>query len=443
MTFRLQQILSAILVIDLLCVVGFSESETSPSIADLPDAPETVSLTDKQIRVFEAQAAKQPARTVIRNRLARLYIQKARENGDASYFTRAEKLLTKSLGQEPDNVAALGLQAWVSLSKHDFQAAAQWAEKARSKQPKDSWNYGVLSDAHLEMGDYSQALTYAQKMVDLRPDQGSYSRAAHFRSLYGDPTGAMELWRMAIQAGTPAGEYTAWCKVELGDEFFNQGQWREAEEQYASSLQSFSSYHRGLAGLAKVREAQQQWAEAAGLYQKAIDVVPYPQYVSALGDVYWEMGQTEKAEQQYILIEHIAHLDRLNQVLYNRDLALFYADHGRNLEEAQRLARKELELRKDIYTYDVLAWVAYRNRRYPEAQEAVKNALKLGTKNARILFHAGMISLAAGHRKEARTFLKQALTINPYFHPFQRKTAQEALEELRPAKNGTGGPAVR
>ncbi|HJU05568.1 MAG TPA: tetratricopeptide repeat protein [Nitrospiraceae bacterium] len=427
---RLQDTFSSGFVAGLVAVFTLFLGQPLVSPAAGADSRDVASLTDQHIRVFEAKAAQDPARVEVRNRLARLYIQKSRENGDASYFTRAEKLLTKSLELEPANVDTLGLQAWLSLYKHEFQEAAAWAEKARNRRPNESWNYGVLSDAYLEMGEYAKAVSYTQQMVDLRPDQGSYSRAAHFRSLHGDSEGAVELWLMAIRAGTHTGEYTAWCKVELGDEYFNHGKFREAEEAYTGALQSFPGYHRGLAGMAKVREAAQQWKEAADFYQHAIGVVPYPQYVSALGDVYREMGQPENAEQQYQLVEHIAKLDRLNKVLYNRELALFYADHGRNLDEALRLAHKELEIRKDIYTYDILAWASYQNHRYTEAWKAVKTAMKLGTQDARILFHAGMIARALGHRKEAKAYLSQALAINPAFHPTHRKTAQQILERL-------------
>lgn len=415
--------LSLALLCDLLGVPSFSSAEAA-------DSGDVAFLTDQQIRSAEAQAAKHPSVAALRHRVARLYIQKARENGDASYFARAEKLLTASLQQHPDNVEALGLQAWLALFQHDFRAAVGWAEQARRKRPNESWNYGVLSDAYLEMGDYNKAVLYAQKMVDLRPDQGSYSRAAHLRSLHGDLNGAIDLWTLAIRAGTDKGEYTAWCKVELGDEYFNHGKIDKADEAYRSALDSFPGYHRAQAGLAKVREAHRQWSEAANLYQKAIDVIPYPQYVSALGDVYREMGRPDQAEEQYQLLEHIAKLDRINQILFNRDLALFYADHGRRPDEALRLAQKELEVRQDIYTYDILAWVSYRNGHYAEAQQAVAAAMKLGTQDARIFFHAGMIAHALGHRKEAKTYLSQALSLNPSFHPIHRKTAHETLQRL-------------
>jgi tetratricopeptide (TPR) repeat protein len=389
---------------------------------------DTGSPTDRQVVLLEKNAAQSPDSIQVRNRLARTYIQKARENGDASFFTLAESLLTNNLEKEPANSEAIGLRAWVSLFKHEFKDAARWAEKGLSQSPKSSFYYGLLSDAHLEMGNYDEAVGYAQKMVDLRPDQGSYSRAAYLRSIFGDSTGAVTLWQLAIRSGAPDAENTAWCQVELGDEYFNRGKLAKAEEAYQASLTTFPEYHRGLAGMGKVRAAQKQWDESAEFYRRAAGVVPYPQYIGALGDVYTEMQKSDEAQKQFDLVEYIAKINRVNQVLYNRDLALFYADHNTNLDEALRLARKELEVRRDIYTYDILAWAYFQNKRYPEAERAIGQAMKLGTRDARIFYHAGMIASALGNRKTARNYLTQALSINPYF-PY-RNRAEAVLKGI-------------
>jgi tetratricopeptide (TPR) repeat protein len=433
----IRQIISTLVRTAVACCVSLTLSTyvvLSPhdTLAAQPAAadPEPVTGTDKHISDLETLLAKQPDQVRIRHGLARLYIQKVRENGDASYLTRAETLLAPFLRQTPPPGETVVLYAWLALFKHEFKAAAEWAEKARARQPGESWNYGILSDAALETGDYQKAVIYAQRMMDLKPDQGSYSRAAYLRSLHGDHDGAIELWGSAIRSGARTGEYAAWCRVELGDEYFNAGRLHEAEQAYREALTSFPRYHRSLAGLAKVRAAQHRWADAAELYQNAVDTVPYLPYVAALGDVYQAIGQIEKADQQYQLVEHIAHLDRLNQVLYNRDLALFYADHANHLDEAVRLARKELEVRKDIYSYDVLAWALYRQGRYTEARTAISRALKLGTNDPRLLFHAGMILSATGQDQEAKQYLSRLLSVNPNFHPLHSKTVQETLNRL-------------
>ena len=64
--------------------------------------------------------------------------------------------------------------------------------------------------------------------------------------------------------------------------------------------------------------------------------------LAALGDVYALVGRTADAEQQFATVEFIGKLEALNQVLYNRQLVLFRANHNREIEGAVDAARREL-----------------------------------------------------------------------------------------------------
>jgi tetratricopeptide (TPR) repeat protein len=157
-------------------------------------------------------------------------------------------------------------------------------------------------------------------------------------------------------------------------------------------------------------------------------MVPDPTFVAALGDLYKITGRDSDAAQQYSLVQQIGHLSRSNGVIYNRQMALFLADHNLNQEEAYRDARQEFEVRKDVYGADALAWAALKAGKLDEAQAAIKDALKLGTRDARILYHAGMIAQAAGNATAARDYLRRALEISPKFDPLQATAAVKALE---------------
>src|SRR2546423_15717635 len=124
-----------------------------------------------------------------------------------------------------------------------------------------------------------------------------------------------------------------------------------AEKAFKESLESFPGYHRAYAGMAQLRAAQKRYSEAASLYQKAVSVIPLPVYAAALGDVYAKLGKNNEAEQQYKLVEYMAALSLLSKNVYNRELATFYADHDRNLPAALELARRELEVRHNLYTH--------------------------------------------------------------------------------------------
>jgi tetratricopeptide (TPR) repeat protein len=130
-------------------------------------------------------------------------------------------------------------------------------------------------------------------------------------------------------------------------------------------------------------------------------------------------------------VEFIGKLQAINKVIYNRQLALFYANHNLNLNESLQLAQTELMNRKDIYAYDTYAWALYKNGRYTEAADAMQNAMRLHTRDALLYYHTGMIYKALDDHAQAETFLSQALLINPHFDLLQARIAQSALTNLQ------------
>ncbi|HEX9385979.1 MAG TPA: tetratricopeptide repeat protein [Anaerolineales bacterium] len=57
--------------------------------------------------------------------------------------------------------------------------------------------------------------------------------------------------------------------------------------------------------------------------------------------------------------------------------------------------------------------------------------MKLGTKDALKLFHAGLIALKLGDDTQARKYLEQALTINPHFSILYADQARRTLQTLK------------
>jgi tetratricopeptide (TPR) repeat protein len=327
--------------------------------------------------------------------------------------------------------------------RHAFDEAAVEATRAIALDPHDSHAYGILGDAELEVGKYAEAEHAYTRMIGLDADLSALSRLSGLKALRGDRLGAIADLEQAIDAGQMEGrpsESIAWAQWQLGAEHFNLGDLEAAEAAYTAALATYPRYHRALAGLAQVRSAQGHPAEAVTLYEHAIGIIPQPDYVAALGDVFAKMGRPDAARRQYALVEYIGRLSVLNRVLYNRELASFYADHDTKLGEALDLARRELDVRQDIYGYDVLAWVLYKNGQPGAAREAMVEALRLGTRDARLFFHAGMIERRLGHREAARNYLQSALATNPYFHLFQADEARRALTELEAPPPRAGGP---
>jgi len=393
---------------------------------------------DGAIRLYQQMVRRHPRDARMYYRLGDAYVQKVRESGDPTYLRLGEEALRRALSIYPRYSDASRHLAFVLYSRHDFEGAAAEARKAIELNPDDSHTWGILGDAELEVGKYDQARESYQRMIEIEADLYSLSRLSGSKSLRGDPRGAIEDLERAIQAGRGKGrpkESLAWAQWQLGNEHFAIGKLAEAEGEYLEAVRTYPNYYRALASLAQVRAAQKRYEDAVDLYLRAIAIIPQPDYVAALGDLYAKLGRREEAKKQYDLVEYIGQLSTLSRILYNRELAYFYADHDLKLEQALELARKELEYRHDIYAYDLLAWALLKNGQPEGALVAITEALKLGTRDARLFFHAGMIRYGLGDGDEARAYLRRALETNPSFHVFFADVAAQTLARL-------GEPAV-
>ena len=78
-------------------------------------------------------------------------------------------------------------------------------------------------------------------------------------------------------------------------------------------------------------------------------------------------------------------------------------------------ARAAYAVRPTIFAADGLAWALYQRGHYAEAWHYSQEALRLGTQDARLHFHAGIIALALGQEARAREHLRTAFAINPDF----------------------------
>jgi tetratricopeptide (TPR) repeat protein len=394
---------------------------------------QAASSTDNRVETLQARLKDNPDDQRAYVLLGAAYLQKVREIGDPTYYVKTEEALTRALDLQPDDFAAMTQMGALALARHQFREAIDWGEKARAISPGSALIYGVIGDAQIELGQYDAALDTLQTMVDLRPDLSSYSRASYMRELHGDVAGAIEAMQRAVQAGGPNTENTNWTRVQLGHLYFNSGKLADAETQYNQALASYPGYVHAIAGLARVHAARGEYDEAIKLYTDATNRIPLPEYVIALGDVYEAAGRKQEAQQQFDLVRVMERLYTANGVDTDLEMALFEANHsqGQKLDKALTLAHRALERRPTIYAKDVLAWTLYQDGQYASAQVLSRQALQLGTKDALLFFHAGMIALKLGDDTKAREYLERALAINPHFSVLYAEEARTTLEALR------------
>ena len=414
-------------------LVGLSAPESTPTPSPPVLSPlQELEARNRRIAFFEARVEGDPIDYTGLNILASDYLQRVRETGDVGDYERAEVAAERSLQIVPlDNYAGKTALATVKLAQHDFRGALTLSTEASQLRPDLPAAHGLRGDAQLAMGLNHEAHGSYEAMVQRAPGLSSLSRLASMRFLLGDVANAKDLWRQATELSrTNTIENQAWAQTELAVLHFNQGNLKQAEDGFASALALYPDYVHALAGLAALRAAAGRLDEAAQYLETAQERQPVPQHMMLLTEVYLKAGRQADAEGQINLIEAIDRLYRVNGVNTDLPLAVFYADHARELERARELATNAYNAAPGIYAADALAWVLHASGGPAEALPYALESLRLGTPDAMLHYHTGLIYRALGKDQEAQEHLRKALDLNPHFSLLHSEQASQILAEL-------------
>jgi tetratricopeptide (TPR) repeat protein len=372
------------------------------------------SPAERAIAQAQTAIAKKPNQCDGYNQLAIALARRARETSDVNFYAQAEEALKKSLGLSPDNLDAEKIHVWLLLGRHEFSAALDDAKTLNRRIPDDVLVYGFLVDANAELGNYKDAETAAQWMLNLRPGNlPGLTRAAYLRELFGDVDGALELMNMAYQSTPPTeNEDGAWILTQMGHLRLSEGNTAEAETLLRQALQKFSGYHYALGNLAKVRIMQHRYTEAIDLLQKRYDAAPHAENLYDLAEALDLAGRSSEARKAFADFEIKSLAESVRADNSNRELIFYYADHAHEPARALEVAQKEFARRHDVYTLDAYAWALHVNGHNSDARKQIETALSVGIRDAKMLRHAGEIALSLGDQVAAERFLQDAAALN-------------------------------
>jgi tetratricopeptide (TPR) repeat protein len=250
---------------------------------------------------------------------------------------------------------------------------------------------------------------------------------AYFRELHGDLRGAAEALALAVSAGGAVRENVAYVQSLLGHLELARGQEAAARRAFESSLRGVPSYVPALVGLARLDGAGGDLDGAIRRWRGIVERLPLPEYVVGLGEAELAAGRRADARRDLALVGAEQTLLASAGVNTDVELALYEADHGDRARGVE-LARHAWASAPSVRSADALGWALTRAGKPRAGVRWAQRALKLGSLDAGLRFHAGMSALAAGRRNEGRRDLRLALDHGlAAASPWQAQQARRAL----------------
>jgi tetratricopeptide (TPR) repeat protein len=362
------------------------------------------------------------------NLLATALVRRAQETTDVSFYAQAEDAVKKSLELVPNNFEAAKIRASILLGEHEYPAALEVATTLNKRIPDDVMVYGLLTDADVELGNYSEAETAAQWMLNLRPGNlPALTRAAHLRELFGDTEGAYELMDLAYQSTSPTetGE-RALILTQMGHLRLASGSTDAAEKLLQQAVTLIPGYPLALGNLAQVRITQKRYAEAVTLLQQRYQGAKQAEYLYDLAEALQLTGRATEAKKAFADFETRSLAEPVGKDNSNLELVFYYADHAHQPAKALEVAKQEYAWRHDVYTLAAYAWALHVNGQDAAARKQIEAALAVGIRDSKIFTHAGEIALKLHDRAAAQNYLQEAVSL----HAIGSEHAQLVLAQV-------------
>jgi len=383
------------------------------------------------VEMFRTRTEANPADHISRTTLAALLMEQARATADLDMYAEAEAMIDDAIELAPGSVDARLVKAGAASARHDFSAALTRAQAVLADDPGNAAALAAVGDAQLELGRYAAARNTYDALSVADRSATTVSRLARLAFLTGDVAGSIELSTEALERASvlalrPAEGAFYWFQLGF---FLNEAGDVEGAGQALDRALELDPAHPGSSELlARVRTSQGRLDDAIAIYRSLLIGGGAADLRGELATLLDLTGAAAGADEEIRAGLDLAGVTIGKYPAERRHLAGFLVAH--DPVTALELAEADIATRQDVYAHDMLAWALLANGRAEEAHDAIQDALAVGTRDADLFFHGGVIAHAVGDEDQARSLLEAALAINPAFDPVDAPAAETLLADL-------------
>ena len=385
-----------------------------------PDAFRWLYYLGRAIQNAPVEAADVLARAIdLDSKYAPAHIHYANALRNIGKFEIAQRHFERALELAPQNPYAELRLGQLALSSKQFETARDHLQRALTLNPKQSEVHTALAQIYLALGDKNAANRHAQ--------------AAHMPTKYNEMPDP--LYREVEKAGVSKYWFT-----RRGRQYFMAKDFERAVEELAEVVSEEEKnpliwylYGVSLLGTERYKEAAATLERALSAsrdndHQNEKDLL---KIYNSLAIAHGRAGNPELAE---LSLQKALALNPTSIRAMN-NLAFYYAENDRNLDEALNLARKAAEVGPEDgghpMSLDTLGWVYFKRGNYTAALKTLTLALQFIPDSPTVYYHLGMAYFGNRDTRNALKAFKIALELSPNFPEADKTKAMIRQIEAR------------
>ena len=318
-----------------------------------------IPTVDERIDFYSKKLEKHPTLFAVYPLLAAAYLDKARATNDMKWLQLAETNLKKSHNLQP-NFEASKIYTALYAYRHRFMEARQWGERAAPANPEDTQVKALLVEADLGLGEMDQAIKRLPPLDSIPRDFYTAVAMANVLKEKQHYTQARELYLKAEKFALEQNvTYLAvWARTNAAGMLIDAKQAVQAlpDLEAATKMQKDNLELRR--HWAEYYAAQGETAKALEIIEALLKELPHPAYHHQAYLLAQKLGDRKSSRRHFTAAEKGYRAPiKAEEIFTLGSLAQLYCDAGTRLDEAQALARRNLEYKRDKEATDTLACV--------------------------------------------------------------------------------------
>jgi len=190
----------------------------------------------REIEILRANVRRNSRNLDSAVRLATLYIEQGRSEGDPRFLGQAQAVLTPWLNEPTPPPAALLLRATIGQNVHEFNEALADLDQVLAVQPTNAQAWLTKASVLQVQARYDEARRACRRLTRLAASHVLLGCLGDIAGVTGQSSKTLELLRQVLAESSLSGRERIWIATILGETAVRTGAIRDAEEYFSEAF---------------------------------------------------------------------------------------------------------------------------------------------------------------------------------------------------------------